>query len=140
MADALAGLVDQPLRDHLVIGVERAVEEQQRRALEPRPQRIVELGAARDEEEMTAGRGLGHLQADRVAFLRAEAGAGSGVLEIKRDLARHREGLDGDAGRTSRTLDREGTPERHGHSPDECGSSTSKMLLAASTPSTRSLP
>ncbi len=100
MADALTGLVEQPLGDHLVIGIERAVEEEQRSALEPRAQRIVQLGAAGDEEEMLTRRGLGHLQAGRIAFLRAKPRAGSGFFEIKRDLARHTEGLDGDADRT----------------------------------------
>ena len=38
MTDPIAGLVHQPLHDHLVIGVEGAVEEQERRAGKPCPQ------------------------------------------------------------------------------------------------------
>ena len=37
MADAIAGLVEQALHDHLVIGVERAVEKQERRSLPAAP-------------------------------------------------------------------------------------------------------
>ena len=89
----------KPLLDHLVIGVERTVEKDERRVLEPRAQGIVEPGTARDEEEMVPVPALYHLQADRVAFLRAVISLGVVGLEIERNLARHGEGLDGDADR-----------------------------------------
>ena len=47
VAHAGAGLLHQALADHLVVGVERAVEEDERRALEAVGERRVDLGAAR---------------------------------------------------------------------------------------------
>ena len=90
-------LLSKPLGNHLVIGVERAVEEEERRPFDPCAQRVVELGAAGDIEEVVPACGVGDFQAGGIAFLRAETGPGLLVLEIKRDLARHREGLDGHA-------------------------------------------
>ena len=57
MPHAIARLVEQALGDHLVIGVERAVEKQERRPFEPCAQRVVELGAAGDIEEVVPAGG-----------------------------------------------------------------------------------
>src|SRR5262245_6754453 len=119
MADALAGLVEKPLGDHLVIGIERAVEEEERRALEPRAKRIVEPGAARDIEEVTPRRGVGDLEACGVAFLRAEIPLRGLVLEMEPDFARTGKRLACDADRTRQAFDGEGPPEFHRDAADE---------------------
>src|SRR4029453_11002312 len=89
MADALAGLVEQALGDHLVIGIERAVEEEERRAFDPRTKCIVKPGAAWDIKEVTPRGGVADLEARGVAFLRAEISLRGLVLEIERNFARH---------------------------------------------------
>src|SRR5262245_58430768 len=111
MADALAGLVEKTLGDHLVIGIERAVEKEERRVLEPRAKRIVEPSAAGDIEEVAPRGRVGDLEARSVAFLRAETPLGGLVLEIERDLARHWKRLDRDADR--RAFHGEGASEFH---------------------------
>src|SRR6516162_7888527 len=73
MADALPGLVHQPLHDHLVVGVERAVEKQQRCPFESRRGRRVDFGAVRHIKEMAVGPGLGYVQPDRVTLLSTQA-------------------------------------------------------------------
>src|SRR3954463_8070249 len=83
MPHAVARLVEQALGNHLVVGVERAVEKQERRPFDPCSQHVVELGASRDIEEVMPAVGVGDFQAGGITFLRAEAGSGFLVLEIE---------------------------------------------------------
>src|SRR4029079_14256944 len=55
MAYALASLVEKPLGNHFIIGVERAVKKDERRSPESRTQRIVKSRAAGNEEEIAPG-------------------------------------------------------------------------------------
>ena len=92
MAHAGTGLVREALGDHFVIRVERAVEEDQRGALQAPAKVGVDGGAARNVVEGRASGGVADFQADAVALARAEGGAST--LEVQRHLARHRIWLD----------------------------------------------
>src|SRR5262249_27549671 len=113
MADALPRLVEQALSDHLVVGVERAVEEKERRACKPGAERIVEFCAARNEIEVVPARCVRHLQANRIAFLGPETGACGCVLKIESDLAWHGKGLDSDPDGTGGPFDRKWAVKPH---------------------------
>ncbi len=88
------GLAQEALLDHLVVGEEGAVEEDDGGALQALGERLVDGGAAGDIEEGLLGRRIADLEADGVAFLRPEIVAGGGILQIERDLAGDGEGLD----------------------------------------------
>ena len=76
--------------DHLVVAPKRAVEEDQRRTLEPCRQRVRHAGAARHEEEApVAG---ADLETDRVLAFAADHRLAA--LEVQGDLARYRERRD----------------------------------------------
>ena len=105
-------LSSSPAFDHLVVGVERAVEEHELGALQPFDHRAVEMSAAWNvEEARTRGR-IADLQPHGVAGLRAVTGAGRGIFEVERDLAGNGKRLDHEAEVFGRALELDRLVER----------------------------
>ena len=67
MSHALSGLAAEPGRDHLIVAPHRAVEEDQRRAGQPRLEIVGHSRAGGDEIEIFAARLVLNPQAERVA-------------------------------------------------------------------------
>jgi hypothetical protein len=104
----LAGLFHEALSQHFVVRVERAVEEDERRALEPVGKVLVHHRAARHVEERLSGSPRGYFQSDGVALPAAVVRIRRAAFEIQRDLAGHRERFDVETG----LGDRRRLPER----------------------------
>ncbi len=85
--------------DHLVVAPQRAVEEQQRGAAQPRPELVVERGASRQVIEALARGRARDRQADRILRALCQSLLDRRVFEVEGDLARHAEGFDAQAGR-----------------------------------------
>ncbi len=94
MAHALAGLVQEALGDHLVVGEQRSVKEDERGAADGIGERRIDLSAARNVEKRLTGGFFRDLEADGVAVAAAEALLVGGVLEEEGDLAGDGEGFD----------------------------------------------
>src|SRR6478609_6696279 len=98
MPHALAGLGAEASDDQLVIAPHGSVEEEQRRAGQPRFQRVGDLGTSRDEVEMLAARLVADMQAERVAGAIVAAGMRL-AFEIPGALAGYGERQDLQSGR-----------------------------------------
>src|SRR5262245_2676967 len=98
MAHARAGLGPDAGGYHLVVGEDRAVEEQAGSAFKTRAQRRVDPRAAGHVEHRAATLAAGDAYARRVAAVRAEVGNRAvglaAGLHVERDLAGHGEALD----------------------------------------------
>src|SRR5689334_10344457 len=94
MAHALAGLVQETLGDHLVVNIERAVEEDEIGVADAISKRGIDLGTAWNIEERLAGLRVGYLETDGVAVAATEIRVRSAFFEKQRDFARDSEGFD----------------------------------------------
>src|SRR6185312_15561383 len=91
MPHAAPGLAAEAGADHLVVAPQRAVEEQERGAAEPRLELVVERGAGRHVVEALAGRRRRDVEADGVLRALRQPLLDALILEIERDLAGHAE-------------------------------------------------
>ena len=117
----------RPSTTQLVVGKECAVEEHQIDTGKASLEYGIDSRTGRDIAEPPPAPGLDDRDADGVAFHRAQMGPGGLILEVERDLARDREGFDGQSQGLAVIFEGQATAswsiavERQGHAIDNIG-------------------